>query len=559
MIKYKEFPLNYKVRSTGWVQDAADFSNLYAFVSLFYPQSHMYKEIDAKIKRTLIDCDAKKSYLEKTKKGNYSFGYSDIVGKSPSSSRKTSTVCNGIGQAALKGQKRDFQGDWPTDNFLRWAETLQFLKRDVTFDEYTITNKGIEYVTSESESDKHKILKKQLLHYAPAIHILTILNESKSAKSKFDIGESLGFVGEKGFTSISSSLFVEKYFSSNKKERKQIKSDFEGSSDKYARQICNWLLKLKLIEKETITHTYHEETLELDGYKITTDGKEFIRKAKQGQLYIPFGMLSMSSRNKEFHCKKRALILKSLETSPKTIPQILHEIISDTSFQRDLESLGYYLTEFEIKSDIESLKNIGLDIVVNDSVYQLKDRILGLNIPKAIEIKTLDKVEKIKNKLRNELEFINYDLLNIIDYSYSKKSSRMFEIYVAKVLEVIYDKVLLMGGPSKPDVVASNLEATYIVDAKAYKDGFSLPISERDKMVRYIEEYLDQTGIWIHEVIEKGMYKTKEFTKFRFVSSSFHNIHDKLASIESRKGVSGDALSAVDLLKLANTHLSVNK
>lgn len=559
MIKYKDFPSNYKVRSTGWIQDAADFNNLYAFVSLFYPNSNMFIEIDEKIKKTLIDCDAKKSYLEKTYNGNFSFGYSDIVGRSPKSSRKTSTVCNGIGQAALKGQKREFQGDWPTDNFLRWAETLQFLERNVTLDEYAITQKGINYVTCHDEEDKNKILKNQLLHYPPAIQILRTLNESSSPISKFDIGESLGFVGEKGFTSISSSLFVEKYFASNEGERKKIKSDFEGSSDKYARQICNWLLKLKLVEKETIFYTYHEDRLELDGYKISTDGKEFLRKAKQNYLYIPFGMLSMSSRNKEFHCKKRALILKSLETSPKTIAQIFNEVKSDKSFINDLEFLGYTLSEFEIKSDIKSLKNIGIDLVVNDDVYQLKNRIIGLDIPRAIELGTLNEVEKIKNRLKNELEFINYDLLNIIDYSYSKKSSRIFEIYVAKVLEVIYEKVLLMGGPSKPDVVASNSKITYIVDAKAYKDGFSLPIGEQDKMVRYIKEYLDKTGIWIDEIIEKDMYKSKDFTKFRFVSSSFKNINNKLNSIESRTGgVSGDALSAVDLLISANTHLSLN-
>lgn len=559
MIKYKEFPSNYKVRSTGWIQDAADFSNLYAFVSLFYPQSYMFKEIDEKIKKTLIDCDAKKSYLEKSSNGNFAFKYSDIVGKSPKSSRKTSTVCNGIGQAALMGQKRNFQGDWPTDNFLRWAETLQLLERDVTSDEYAITTKGIEYVTSHNDEEKNKILKNQLLHYAPAIQILRTLNESDSSMSKFDVGESLGFVGEKGFTSISSSLFVEKYFASSKEERKKIKSDFEGSSDKYARQICNWLLKLQLVEKESILYNSHGDKLELDGYKISIDGKEFLRKAKQNYLYIPFGMLSMSSSNKEFYCKKRALILKSLETSSKTIVQILKEMKSDESFRNDLESLDYYLSEFEIKSDIESLKKVGLDIVVNDNIYQLRNKINGLDIPKAIELGTLNEVEKTKNRLRNELEFINYDLLNIIDYSYSKKSSRIFEIYIAKVFEVVYEKVLLMGGPSKPDVVASDSETTYIVDAKASKDGFSLPISEQDKMVRYINEYINKTGTWIGEVIEKEMYKTKKFTKFRFVSSSFHkNINSKLDSIESRVGISGDALSAVDLLISANTHLSIN-
>ncbi|MEG1301466.1 MAG: restriction endonuclease FokI recognition domain-containing protein [Erysipelotrichaceae bacterium] len=559
MIKYKEFPSNYKVRSTGWIQDAANFNNLNAFVSLFYPKSNMFLEIDEKIKKILIECDAKKSYLEKTENGNFSFAYNDIVGKSPNSSRKTSTVCNGIGQAALKGQKREFQGDWPTDNFLRWAETLQFLERDVTLDEYAITNKGIDYVTCHSEEEKNIILKNQLLHYSPAIQILKTLNDSDSSISKFDIGESLGFVGEKGFTSISCSLFVEKYFASNERERKKMKSDFEGSSDKYARQICSWLLKLKLVDKEIISYNSHEDRLELDGYKISTDGKEFLRKAKQNYVYIPFGMLSMSSKNKEFHCKQRALILKSLETSPKTLKQIFNELKSDESFISDLESLNYYLSEFEIKSDIKSLKNIGIDIVANEDVYQLKNRIIGLDIPRAIELGTLNEVEKIKNKLKNELEYINYDLLNIVDYSYSKKSSRIFEIYVAKVLEVIYEKVLLMGGPSKPDVVASDSKVTYIVDAKAYKDGFTLPIGEQDKMVRYIKEYLDKKGIWIDELIEKDMYKSKEFTKFMFVSSSFKNLNNKLNLIESRTdGISGEALSAVDLLILANTRLSIN-
>lgn len=76
-----------------------------------------------------------------------------------------------------------------------------------------------------------------------------------------------------------------------------------------------------------------------------------------------------------------------------------------------------------------------------------------------------------------------------------------------------------------------------IIDAKAYKNGFALPINEQDKMVRYIEEYKNTTGIWIDNIIDEEMYNTIDNLVYQFISSSFNNIEGKLTSIKNRTSI----------------------
>ena len=57
-----------------------------------------------------------------------------------------------------------------------------------------------------------------------------------------------------------------------------MKSDWDGSSDKYARQICKWLEKLGLVrqvEKE---------------YKVNLGNQEYIEKLGQAYMITPDGL-----------------------------------------------------------------------------------------------------------------------------------------------------------------------------------------------------------------------------------------------------------------------------
>ena len=116
---------------------------------------------------------------------------------------------------------------------------------------------------------------------------------------------------------------------------------------------------------------------------------------------------------------------------------------------------------------------------------------------------------------------------------------------------------LHLGGVSKPDCISwyqgVNNNWGIIIDAKAYKDGFNFPISERDKMVRYIEENkkrdkaINSNEWWLSFPSE-----IKNFF-FLFVSSVFNsNANISLQDIYTRTGVVGGALDVEQLLLGAN-------
>ena len=70
---------------------------------------------------------------------------------------------------------------------------------------------------------------------------------------KFFIGNRLGFKDEPGFTSYSEELMLDWIKESeNKKEELKIRSDVEGTADKYARMICGWLKKVGFVSQKSI-------------------------------------------------------------------------------------------------------------------------------------------------------------------------------------------------------------------------------------------------------------------------------------------------------------------
>lgn len=65
--------------------------------------------------------DGKSHFLEVLNSIPLKIKYADLVGTS--FTPRSSARCNGIVQATVKGQVRDFISDWPADNFVRWAIT----------------------------------------------------------------------------------------------------------------------------------------------------------------------------------------------------------------------------------------------------------------------------------------------------------------------------------------------------------------------------------------------------------------------------------------------------
>ena len=387
--------------------------------------------------------------------------------------------------------------------------------------------------------------------------------------TKFEIGKQLGFKGEDGFSTFSQNVFIQALNTAKtKKEKNKIKQNWEGSSDKYARMICSWLMndKIRWVKKsrKNIEIQIGNERYEakLQSYQITLEGIKEFRSCRAYSRYsgtiknVPFEMLATKGVDKDYLRTRRAHILKAIQQS-KTIEQI----------QRYLESKNLpNIKEETIKDDIINFNRIGLEITLKSDKYKLKDTIELLEIPKKIthHNATPSKLENIKQILREELNSLDHEYLDILDFSIAgRKNAIQFEVRIVELLNQIITAKHLAGG-SRPEIIGynpkENPEDCIIMDCKAYADGFPIPANERDKMIRYIEEYnakdenLNSNKWW--ENFKSPKYPTKK-VKFGFVSSAFIGHYlNQLSYIKSRTGVNGCAITAETLLRKVNNVLN---
>ena len=109
---------NQNFRTFGWVQDTSDFNSLYKVVSIFDNTSETYnKLLNEKIDKLIEERDGKSRFKKILKQQKLRIRYTDLVGTAfiPRSSAR----CNGIVQATIKGQQRDYISDWSADSFVR--------------------------------------------------------------------------------------------------------------------------------------------------------------------------------------------------------------------------------------------------------------------------------------------------------------------------------------------------------------------------------------------------------------------------------------------------------
>ncbi len=172
---------------------------------------------------------------------NINISYTDLKGKgTPKGYTRSNAPCSGIVQAALPGQRKEYQSDWPADSFLRWAISIGFLEYDRNTDKCTLSKLGMKYAISvDGSSGEKAILTEAFLSYQPVCRVLLLLENNKSM-TKFKIGEKLGFINEAGFMSIPQHLILQGLSEVQDAERNKLLSDTEGTSDKYARTICSW-------------------------------------------------------------------------------------------------------------------------------------------------------------------------------------------------------------------------------------------------------------------------------------------------------------------------------
>lgn len=554
-----------KFRTFGWVQDPGKISNLRKTVEIFVKNSITNRKLRLeKIPHLINKENGRDQFIELLNSEKIILTYRDLVGTSGKT--RGTAPCNGILQAAIEGQRRPYIGDWPADNFVRWAHTLGFINYLYEKDSFIITKLGDEYVRSTPGSEtEYEKLAKAFLSYPPVIRILTLL-ENGGHHTKFDLGKNLGFVGENGFTSMPQNILIKTLTETKSpKEKNKIKTNWEGSSDKYARMICGWLQQLQWVEQKekivAVKFAGSEFTATFPhAYIITGKGLTALRHSKGKSRYkriqkrVFWEMLATKGKERNYLRTRRAYILKFLKSvNYRTTIQI----------QKFLQKKGLKESILTIEDDIKGLEKIGLFIDKNLDQYRLADLISDFFIP-APPKKTKVKILELKEKCRNELKIVPHDYLSLIDIAFDSKQNRFFEM---KTIQLLTEELGFisehLGGSRKPDGVAYTKKNCprfgIIIDTKAYSKGFHLSIKESDKMIRYIDENnkrdknINPIEWW------KIFPKSIGLFVYLFVSGEFRGeISNQLSRISSVTQTNGGAINAYNLLLLAEKVKSNN-
>ena len=562
-------------RAFGWVQDPSSLRSLCNVVGVFDETSEVHKALRDHIIPTLVEeRDGREALGKELDKRPLRLEYIKLVGTS--FTPRSASRCNGIIQATVKGQLRDFIGDWPADNFVRWAHAFGFIQYHYVEDAFSITDAGKELVaardfgrhpfpTSEKSEElsagEEEVLTKAILAYPPAVRILTLLSKTEETHlSKFEIGKNLGFIGEGGFTSLPQSIYLRALAATeDTKEKNKMRTDWDGSSDKYARMISKWLEKLGLVEQEPKYYeipTSNGIKQEMIGqsYRITAKGYGCLNrihgksKHKRISKNVCFEMLATKGGDREYLRTRRAYILKCLSEAKDS--KSLREI------SEYLKAAGIEASTDTIQDDIAGIINIGIQIVNNQDKFSLDDQINDFVIPIAKEIQP-SSMEEIKDRIRKKLTHLSHEHLSLLDLAYDSKQNRLFEM---KTLELLTEECgfegLHLGGIRKPDgiIYTTGLQNNYgvIVDTKAYSGGYNLPISQADEMERYIGENqtrdpLINSNLWWDNFAPE----VNEFF-FLFISGHFKGGYEaQLERVSMNKQVQGGVISVENLLYCA--------
>lgn len=563
-------------RTFGWVQNPSSTDTLRDILSLFVPGSkfHTYmvnERLPLLSSANLFKAPNLYMDFQKLLRTNKPIAYDVLKGQGSGGESRSKAKCSGLVQAAVTGQqfkeyivdgrkiriKKPYTDDWTADGFLRWAVSLGFLDYNYADDTCSITQSGVNFVKASSTKDKNEILGQAFLAYPPVCRVMGLL-EKYGHMTKFEIGARLGFTDEAGFTSFPQNIWVQAYEeSTDPNEKKTLRSDTEGSSDKYARMICGWLEAINWVSKrpKMVKETFGGKTYNCEiasAFEITGMGlinyHKAIGKSKSSRTpkIVYREMLASKASDANYLRNRRSLIISYLSNhTPRTIDEI----------QNYLNSKQINEHQTVLKDDLTGLINIGMDIEVTAGKYKLKDDVLKLvsysdNVAKEIT----DAVE-VKDRVRTRLQNIDHKYLTLIDYAFSGKDNCTdFEVYTIDLLvnELDFNGVHL-GETRKPDGIFYHEDKGVIIDNKAYSKGFTITRGMADEMTRYVQENNDRNPErnpnqwWLN--FDSSVNKFN----FVFISSLFKGeVEHMLNNIKQSSGVDGCALTAENLLYFAD-------
>lgn len=563
-------------RTFGWVQNPSSTDTLRDILSLFVPGSEFHKYMVNERLPLLSSAKLFKApnlYIDfqKLLRTNKPIAYDLLKGQGSGGESRSKAKCSGLVQAAVTGQqykeyiidgkktriKKPYTDDWTADGFLRWAVSLGFLDYNYTDDTCAITPSGIKLVNASTTKERNEILGQAFLTYPPVCRVLGLL-ETCGHMTKFEIGAKLGFTDEAGFTSFPQNIWVQAYEeSTDPEEKKTLRSDTEGSSDKYARMICGWLESINWVTKrpKIVTETFGGKTYHCEissAFEITGKGlinyHKAIGKSKSSRIpkIVYREMLASKASDANYLRMRRSLILNYLSNhTPRSITEI----------QSFLNSKQIIEHKTVLKDDMIGLINIGMDIELVGDKYKLKDNILKLVSYANNITKEITDVVKVKERVRTKISNVDHKYLTLIDYAFSGKDKCTdFEIYTIDLLvnELNFNGVHL-GGTRKPDGIFYQGNKGVIIDNKAYSKGFTITRNMADEMTRYVQENNDRNPArnpnqwWLN--FETSVNKFY----FVFISSLFKGeVEHMLNNIKQSSGIDGCALTAENLLYFAD-------
>ncbi|MDR0300412.1 MAG: restriction endonuclease, partial [Streptococcaceae bacterium] len=444
----------------------------------------------------------------------------------------------------------------------------QFQRASKSFIVTSLGREASKLYDENKVTELNNFMYQRLLEYPYAVWLIRLLGKNPTKKfSKFDLAENFGFIDELGFGSIPVQIYLNSLaqaeIENDKEAKKKIKSNFEGTSDKYMRWLAGVLVKsgLATATSEKVRHEYNGKDFSLSVgpmYQITAKGLTALKQVNGGSRYsrspkrVMWEFLATKDKNASVLKTSRSLILKYLSEKKNPIsPQKLAD-----SINADYPKLE--ITPEEIIDDCKGLERIGIEITNLNDELTLKEKLLDFEIPIEREA-VLEKtdIDKFKNLIRSRLTHISHSYLKGIDIAAKKKTTKAENTEFEVISTQLFTDELgflgqHLGGSNRPDGLVWDKDCAFILDSKAYSEGFPLTAHHTDAMRRYLRQFEERDEKIIPtwwDISPKGLANTY----FAYVSGSFAGKYEmQLKNFRQGVGIEGGALEFVKLLLLAN-------
>lgn len=574
MISVTEYE-RFNKRSYGLGQDAStDLLKIARVPALFVRDSAINSDLrNGRMLRVTNDASVTQKLLALIDRDEISLAPNDLIGS------RTPRYADSLVQAVFDGQgQRLAIVNWAAENYVSLAVTFGLLDLDRTTDLYFITELGRQAVSLLDNEDLDSLtnfMQERLLEYPYAAWFMRFakkkLDEGQGSFSKFDAGAEFGFLDARGFGSLPVRTFemalARATLAGDFDKVKTIRSNYESTGDKYMRWIAGVLTNygyLKKIQNVKKTVQYYGESVEIGvglGYEITDEGLTVLRQFNGGSRY----RRSIKRVRWEFFGPKvdstvktrRALLLKYLQEAPTGLTTaILLEKI-----QADYPDL--LVNPEMLDDDIAGFNNIGIEIVYNvaSQKYELKDKVYDFDIPVLIgDTFSPDAAQVAKEKLRPLLQNVSHSYLYAIDLAFKDKTTAKenaeLEIISTQAFDYFNYETKHLGGQRRPDGIATSSEENWVIDTKAYHNGFSLTVNHTDAMVRYMRQADgqiqsdDANELWWRDLTPNVP------ARYIYISSKFiGNYEAQNRSLMNVTGHEGSVAPVAKLLLLAELKL----